>query len=120
MLTELSNTPQILNAIQSHYGEAVIRARFTDYVQRFVRIASRFEEDGGGSKTTIGYPSSNFSSTAMRLGGGVVFVDDAQMQREMQSNVGRVEGWKLTKSYKQYQKVSCFGLSLLSLVAEPN
>ncbi|ORY92415.1 docking domain of Afi1 for Arf3 in vesicle trafficking-domain-containing protein [Leucosporidium creatinivorum] len=95
---------EILNAIQSHYGEAVIRARFTDYVQRFVRIASRFEEDGGGSKTTIGYPCANFSSHSMRLGGGVVFVDDAQMQREMQSNVGRVEGWKLTKSYKQYQK----------------
>lgn len=98
---------QILAAISVHYGEAVIRARFTDYVQRFVRLASRYEEDGGGSPTTIGYRSVPFSSYRNgSLGGGIFFADEATGLKEMQSNAGRIEGWRLTPSYLLYQKAS--------------
>lgn len=96
-------SPQILNAIQSHYGEPVIRARVADYVLRFVRLASRYEEDGGLLPTTIGFPCTSYRQE--KLGSGVVFADESMMGREMAAATGRVEGWRGTKSYELYQKV---------------
>ncbi|BGO91277.1 hypothetical protein NBRC10512_008231 [Rhodotorula toruloides] len=101
---------EIMNAIQSHYGESVIRARFTDYVYRFVRLASRYEEETT-STTSIGYPCSAFASGAASgygaqssLGSGVVFSDEAAGQRELASNAARIDGWMKTQSYKLYQQ----------------
>lgn len=103
---------QILGAIQTHYGEPVIRARFTDYVQRFVRIASRYEEETT-SATTIGYPCAAYNSAAAvagygaqaSLGAGVVFADEAAGWRELGANAARVERWMKTPSYRLYQQV---------------
>ncbi|KAA1094111.1 hypothetical protein PGT21_010064 [Puccinia graminis f. sp. tritici] len=39
----------ILQAIQAHFGESIIRARMMDYVRRFIRIGSRWEEDQYGT-----------------------------------------------------------------------
>ncbi|KAI9629491.1 hypothetical protein KEM48_012960 [Puccinia striiformis f. sp. tritici PST-130] len=39
----------ILQAIQAHFGEPIIRARMMDYVRRFIRIGSRWEEDQYGT-----------------------------------------------------------------------
>lgn len=107
----LTAIAQIMNAIQSHYGESVIRARFTDYVYRFVRLASRYEEEMT-STTSIGYPCSAFASGAASgygaqssLGSGVVFSDEAAGQRELASNSARIDGWMKTQSYKLYQQV---------------
>ncbi|BGP31722.1 hypothetical protein JCM10296v2_003496 [Rhodotorula toruloides] len=101
---------EIMNAIQSHYGESVIRARFTDYVYRFVRLASRYEEETTAT-TSIGYPCSAFASGAgsgygaqSSLGSGVVFSDEAAGQRELASNSARIDGWMKTQSYKLYQQ----------------
>ncbi|BGP24301.1 hypothetical protein JCM10295v2_003211 [Rhodotorula toruloides] len=101
---------EISNAIQSHYGESVIRARFTDYIYRFVRLASRHEEESTSS-TSIGYPCSAFTSGANggygaqpSLGSGVVFVDEAAGQRELAINSARIDGWMKTPSYKLYQQ----------------
>ncbi|TKA55207.1 hypothetical protein B0A53_02177 [Rhodotorula sp. CCFEE 5036] len=82
--TDVSFMQEILSAIQSHYGESVIRARFADYIHRFIRIASRYEEETT-SATTIGYPCAAHNSAAAgagygaqaSLGAGVVFVDEA-------------------------------------------
>lgn len=106
--------PQIMNAIQSHYGESVIRARFTDYIHRFVRLASRYEEETTSS-TSIGYPCSPFTSGAAggygaqsSLGSGVVFADDSAGQRELANNSARLDGWMKTQSYRLYQQVCSF------------
>lgn len=75
----------------------------TDYVYRFVRLASRYEEDGGLHPTTIGFPCVGYRSD--KLGSGVFFADESIMAREMGAVSGRVEGWRGTKSYRGYQKV---------------
>ncbi|KAM0787441.1 hypothetical protein ACM66B_003521 [Microbotryomycetes sp. NB124-2] len=94
---------EVWSAVQAHYGERMIRSRFNDYIQRFVRLASRHEEETSGGVTTIGWPSIPFSNG--NLGSGLAFADDGQALREMQANVGRIEGWKGTPSYIAYQQL---------------
>ncbi|GAA5982185.1 hypothetical protein JCM10908_004772 [Rhodotorula pacifica] len=110
-LTDVTFMQEILSAIQSHYGESVIRARFTDYIHRFIRIASRYEEEIT-SATTIGYPCAAYNSAAAgagygaqaSLGAGVVFVDEATGVRELVANAARIEGWMKTPSYQLHQQ----------------
>jgi hypothetical protein len=84
----------------------VIRARFSDYLLRFIRLASRYEEEVFAS-TSIGYPSISYSpANGGRLGSGAVFSDDASRQREMAANIGRIEGWRMTRSYQLWRQVS--------------
>lgn len=103
-----ANTRQISTAIQSHFGEAAIRARFTDYAARFVRMASKYEEETTGS-TSIGFPSANFAPATgtqpSSLGSGAIYADDMTKAREMASNAGRIEGWRVTPSYALCQSV---------------
>lgn len=101
-LTRVSPSSQILHAIQAHYGESVIRARLTDYVARFVRLASRYEEETT-STTSIGFPSAPCAHGS--LGSGIVFGDEGAGQREVLGNGARIEAWMRTKSYKVYQQV---------------
>lgn len=93
-----------MTCIAYHYGEQLIRAKFTDYVQRFVRLAARYEEDVLGS-TQIGYPSMTFSDG--HLGSGMV-LDDALGARELTGNATRIEGWRRSDSYDYYKTVSHF------------
>lgn len=94
---------EIIAAIQSHFGEAVIRARFIDYMRRFVRLASRYEEETYGT-TSIDYPTLSFIPG--RLGSGLVFYTNnaEEIKREIQGNAGRIEGWRRTKSYDAYKR----------------
>ena len=96
---------EIVQAIQSHFGEAVVRARITDYVRRFVRLASRWEEENFGA-TSIDHPSASYSSTTKRPGSGLVFLNGGspeEVKRELQANTGRIEGWRRTKCYEAYK-----------------
>ncbi|GAA5868799.1 hypothetical protein JCM1840_005123 [Sporobolomyces johnsonii] len=92
---------EILHAIQAHYGESVIRARFAEYAHRFVRLASRWEEETT-STTSIGFPCGPYANG--RLGSGIVFGDEAAAGRELAANAPRIEGWMRTRSYKLYQQ----------------
>ncbi|KDQ14075.1 hypothetical protein BOTBODRAFT_33187 [Botryobasidium botryosum FD-172 SS1] len=88
----------ILSAISFHYGETLVRSRFTDYVLKFLRVAARYEELAFGS-TSIGYPSLSFiEGDTCQLGSGIV-ADDNLGPREMVSNMSRIEGWRATESY---------------------
>jgi hypothetical protein len=95
---------QISLAIQSHYGEAVIRGRFIDYTRRFVRLASRWEEETYGV-SSIDHPSQAYNSSG-RLGSGLVFpgLSAEEIKRELAANAGRIEGWRRTKSYDVYKE----------------
>jgi hypothetical protein len=98
----------LLAAIALHYGENVIRARFTDYCARFVRLASRFEEELTG-KSFIGYKSrpylDGFQGEFGQLGAGMNFLDETAGIRELQLNSNRIEGWRRTLSYQYYKEV---------------
>lgn len=90
---------EVLSAIQAHYGETSIRAKFQDYVFRFVRLAAIYEEQVYQT-TKIGW-----NSPENVLGYGPVFQDEASKKRELNANAQRIEGWRQTISYKYYQRV---------------
>ncbi|WWD18448.1 hypothetical protein CI109_102900 [Kwoniella shandongensis] len=92
---------EILSAMASHYGEANIRLRFTDYLNRFVRLAA-YQESLHTGTTKIGCPSVSYREG--QLGSGAVFADEAAKQREMWANGYRIDAWRKTKSYKLYAK----------------
>ncbi|KAI0760198.1 spindle pole body interacting protein [Fomes fomentarius] len=95
----------ILSAIASHYSEAHVRAKIAEYAMRFVRVASRYEEDAFGS-TSIGYPSSAYferPGEKPRLGSGAFFTDDSALAKELALNMGRIEAWRRTECYKLFQ-----------------
>ncbi|KAI0078370.1 spindle pole body interacting protein [Panus rudis PR-1116 ss-1] len=89
----------ITSAISFHYGEAHVRARFTDYAARFVRLAARYEEDVLGISTTIGYPSVSYSEHPPRLGSGLCFADEIAGARELSANASRIEAFRKTEAY---------------------
>ncbi|KAG0357095.1 hypothetical protein BGZ54_000457 [Gamsiella multidivaricata] len=93
----------ILNAIQAHYGETVIRAKFQDYVTRFVQLASQYEEQTYG-QTTIGLNRVNTPESTKYLGTGLVFADETSRAREIAANASRIEGWRATTSYTYLQE----------------
>lgn len=86
--------------------------RFTEYVMRFVRLASRYEEDTLGS-TMLGFPSIPFAdgpAGRAQLGSGIVFIDEAAGARELSANASRIEGWRRTNSYQYGLAVSWFAI----------
>ncbi|KAG1753638.1 docking domain of Afi1 for Arf3 in vesicle trafficking-domain-containing protein [Suillus paluster] len=87
----------LISAITSHFGETLVRMRFTEYVARFVRLASRYEEVAAGS-TKLGYASAPFADGS--LGSGIVFPDEAAAFKELAMNSSRIEGWRRSKSYQ--------------------
>ncbi|KAF7376650.1 Protein mesA [Mycena sanguinolenta] len=91
----------IKSAIEYHYGESLVRVRFTEYVLRFVRLASRYEEDTTGA-TKFGHPSCSFDNRQPnpRLGSGIVFNDEAAGRKELAANSHRIEAWRKTNSYE--------------------
>lgn len=93
---------EIISMIQAHFGESVVRARFIEYMRRFVRLASRYEEETYGA-TTIDFVTLPFIPG--RLGSGLVFYANSQeeIKRELNANAGRIEGWRRTKCYEAYK-----------------
>ncbi|EUC59750.1 MesA protein [Rhizoctonia solani AG-3 Rhs1AP] len=87
--------------IQNHAGELLVRARVTDYVQRFVRLAARWESEVK-KVTEIDHQSKPYSEG--RLGSGVTFVDEALVAREMPSNSWRINAWRQTSYYTAYRE----------------
>ncbi|KAI0346507.1 spindle pole body interacting protein [Trametopsis cervina] len=97
----------IISAISLHYGEAHVRARFTEYSTRFVRLAARYEEDVLGLTTNIGYPSAPYSESPgeePKLGSGLAFTDEAAGVRELAANASRIEAWRRTESYTLWEE----------------
>jgi len=95
---------KVIHNINHHYGEMAIRAKFQDYVQRFVRLAAIYEAEVVGS-TTIGMAQAIDSKYAS-LGTGLAFPDETSKQREMAANINRIKGWRKSISYKDYQQVN--------------
>jgi hypothetical protein len=92
-----------MTAIAYHYGESMVRARFTEYCTRFIRLASRYEEDTFGS-TSIGFSSSPYSEG--HLGSGTILDDSVK-----ELSASRIEGWRRTTSYEYYVQVRSFFLA---------
>jgi len=93
-----------------------VRLRFTEYVTRFVRLASRYEEEANGS-TKFGPPSLAFGESPnnpMQLGSGLFFNDEASCWKELVSNAYRIEAWRKTNSYHYLVSVRIVFCSFLN------
>ncbi|KAG2227363.1 hypothetical protein INT45_004318, partial [Circinella minor] len=101
--TDIEFMNDVMSAIQGHYGEAHVRAKFQDYVGRFVRLAAVYEEDVY-HQTKIGWPHDTELDPTGLLGHGFVFTDNITKQKELASYASRIEGWRQTISYRYYQK----------------
>lgn len=127
LLLQLGLTPapqrlQIISAISSHFPEGLIRTRFTEYVIRFTRLASRYEEVVLGS-TKFGYPSSSFADGPggiAQLGSGIVFGDEAWGAKELTVNASRIEGWRRTLPYQYLLAVRCAAREVSLMVGSTN
>ena len=96
----------IIRSIASRHGEAVIRAKWRDWVVRFTRIAAAFEESVfGASALYIGGEEADAGHAGV-AGHGYVWADDAARHRELAGAVHRIEGWRNTRSYYSYIQVS--------------
>ncbi|KAF9201755.1 hypothetical protein BGZ49_008030 [Haplosporangium sp. Z 27] len=93
----------VQSLINAHYSEMAIRAKFQEYVSRFVQLASLHEEKMYG-ETTIGLSLKNTPEAAQYLGTGLVFSDEALGTREIVANSMRIEGWRATTSYTYLQE----------------
>ncbi|KAH6913778.1 mesa protein [Coprinopsis sp. MPI-PUGE-AT-0042] len=92
----------IRTAIEDHFGETLVRTRFTEYVLRFVRLASRYEEETSGS-TKFGFTTTSFTDVpgkGPQLGSGLAFQDETACFKELASNAHRIDAWRKTNSYQ--------------------
>jgi hypothetical protein len=91
----------VTNAISNRLGEPVVRNKFRSWVHRFTLIAAAFEEVVfGASRLNIGASQIDSDTLGYGVAGhGLVWPDESTRMKEIQSNVGRVEGWMQTRSY---------------------
>jgi hypothetical protein len=86
-----------------------IRARFAEYVFRFLQLASRYEEDTL-HMTHIGYVCTQYAvnpqTKQASLGSGIRFSDEVTGLRELSANGARIEGWRMSASYNYWKDVS--------------
>ncbi|KAF3285443.1 hypothetical protein TWF173_009569 [Orbilia oligospora] len=85
----------ISHCISSRFGEWAVRARWRDWVLRFTRMATAFEEAVyGASALWIGHEENHVIK-----GHGYVWADEALKTRDLTANAARIEGWRGTRSY---------------------
>jgi hypothetical protein len=93
-----------------------IRARFAEYVYRFLQLASRYEEDTLRMTNNVWYPCtmyiSNGRTGAASLGSGIRFNDEIEGMRELSINGARIEGWRESPSYKYWVQVYVCSLKI--------
>ncbi len=95
----------VLRSIASRHGEAVIRAKWRDWVIKFTRVAAAFEESVyGASALWIGGEEAGDESAGV-TGHGYVWSDEASRLRELAGSVSRIEGWRNTRSYYSFIQV---------------
>ena len=101
----------VLRSIASRHGEAVIRAKWRDWVMKFTRIAAAFEESVfGASALYIGGEEADAGVHGVS-GHGYVWSDESAKAKELAGSVSRIEGWRNTRSYYSFIQVCFLGYS---------
>ncbi|QDS71122.1 hypothetical protein FKW77_009768 [Venturia effusa] len=91
----------VATSITSRHGEAVIRMKFRTWVHRFTLVSATFEEIVyGASALHIGASETDADAYGYGVSGhGLVWPDDGARMREINAQVGRIEGWRQSRSY---------------------
>ena len=92
---------EVVKAIANRHGETAVRTKFRNWVQRFTLLAATFEEMVyGASALHIGANETDSDAYGYGVSGhGLVWPDEASRAKEIQANVGRIEGWRQSRSY---------------------
>lgn len=86
----------LLQAVADRNSESVIRLKFREWVNRFIKLAAAQEEIQHGQSDL--HPPLAKSFTL--LGHGLVWPDEASKKRELLANAARIDKWRGTDSYK--------------------
>jgi hypothetical protein len=91
----------VMQSISNRHGEAVLRSKFRNWVHRFTLLAASFEEIVyGASALHIGASETDADAYTYGVQGhGLVWSDDGARVREIHAQVGRIEGWRQSRSY---------------------
>lgn len=84
--------------VNNHYGETSVRSVCRQYISRFVRIATNYEEMKYG--LTNLWPSSNDPTYNVIPGYGYVWSNEQQKAHDLQLYSVVVEGWRASRNYK--------------------
>ncbi|CAO1621158.1 unnamed protein product [Sympodiomycopsis kandeliae] len=106
---------EMLSAIASRYSEQYIRSRIIDYVGAFARHIHRHEDYFFQRSLLTQQPYLNG-----QLGSGTAFGDRDGELKELISNAGRVEGFKLTSSYSDWTTIESERHSLQRQIFHPD
>ena len=104
----------VLRSIASRHGEAVIRAKWRDWILKFTRVAAAFEESVYGVSALHVNGEEMDASNIGISGHGYVWSDEASRQRELAGSVSRIEGWRNTRSYYNFIQVDSTSLTCVS------
>jgi hypothetical protein len=88
-------------SVANRHGEAVLRSKFRSWVHRFALLAATFEEIVyGASALHIGASETDADAYGYGVQGhGLVWSDDGARMKEIHAQVGRIEGWRQSRSY---------------------
>jgi hypothetical protein len=96
----------VLRSIAARHGEAVIRAKWKNWVEKFTRIAAAFEETVyGASALYIGVEEAEPGNESVS-GHGYVWPSEPSKLQELAGGVMRIEGWRNTRSYYSFKQVN--------------
>lgn len=86
--------------IRDHFAESSIRTRCRNYIKRFIRIATNYEEFKYNK--TLLWPSRSDPRYNVVGGYGYTWVSDTQRAFDFNCYAPVIEGWRMSRSYRQY------------------
>lgn len=97
---DLQLMKDLKNMVEDHFAESSVRNRCREYIKRFVRIASNYEEDKFG-KTAL-WPSDSTAEYDVVPGYGYCWTSETQKFQDFQCYAPVIEGWRESRSYKYF------------------
>lgn len=86
--------------VEDHFAESSVRQRCREYVKRFIRIATNYEEFKY-HKTSL-WPAMSDPEYNVIPGYGYSWISEAQKANDFNCYASVIEGWRKTRSYKYY------------------
>lgn len=86
--------------VSDHFAESSIRARCRNYIKRFIRIATNYEESKYGSTNL--WPSRSDPNYDVVPGYGYTWISDSQRTFDFNCYSPVIEGWRMSRSYRYY------------------